>query len=96
MTATTKLTRDEIVAAYTQLLGADNVNTDEQVLKDNSVDRYYKVENVFGIYSLPLPPQSLRLGQQLKLLRFSNLRMRTASTSSPRRAVARPKGVLRP
>jgi alkyldihydroxyacetonephosphate synthase len=58
--AISPLTRDEIVTAYTEMLGVDRVLTDEEVLKKNSVDRYYKVENIFGIYSLPLPAAVLK------------------------------------
>ncbi|HKJ12286.1 MAG TPA: hypothetical protein VJ976_07840, partial [Ornithinimicrobium sp.] len=37
-----RLSRQEIVEACTTMLGADRVLTDEQTLKDNSADRYYK------------------------------------------------------
>ncbi|HKJ11725.1 MAG TPA: FAD-binding oxidoreductase [Ornithinimicrobium sp.] len=50
-----RLSRQEIVEACTTMLGADRVLTDEQTLKDNSADRYYKVDNLFGSYPLPLP-----------------------------------------
>ena len=69
------LTRDEIVSAYTEMLGPDRVLTDEQVLKENSVDRYYKVENVFGIYSLPLPAAVLKpisTSEVAAILTFAN------------------------
>lgn len=49
------LTREQIVSAYIDILGSERVITDEQTLKENSVDRYYKVETIFGIYSMPLP-----------------------------------------
>lgn len=52
---TQQLSRDDIVSSYINILGTDRVITDEQTLRENSVDRYYKVENIFGIYSLPLP-----------------------------------------
>lgn len=70
-----QLTREEIVAAYTEMLGADRVITDEQVLKENSVDRYYKVENIFGVYSLPLPAAVLKPASTedvAKILSFAN------------------------
>jgi alkyldihydroxyacetonephosphate synthase len=50
-----RLSRPQIVEAVTAMLGAERVLTDEQTLKDNSVDRYYKVDTVFGFYPLPLP-----------------------------------------
>ena len=73
--STRPLTREEIVLAYTDLLGPDRVLTDEQVLKENSVDRYYKVENIFGIYSLPLPAAVLKPGSTSEVaavLRFAD------------------------
>lgn len=74
-TFTEQLTRDEIVAAYTEMLGADRVVTDEEVLKENSVDRYYKVENIFGVYSLPLPAAVLKpasTADVAEILSFAN------------------------
>ena len=73
--AISPLTRDEIVTAYTEMLGVDRVLTDEEVLKKNSVDRYYKVENIFGIYSLPLPAAVLKPSSTkdvAKILTFAN------------------------
>lgn len=70
-----KLTRDQIVSAFTEMLSPDRVLTDEQTLKDNSVDRYYKVENVFGIYSLPLPAAVVKpvsTEEVAKVLTFAN------------------------
>ncbi|MGN7201664.1 FAD-binding oxidoreductase [Arthrobacter sp. SAFR-044] len=58
----TTLKREEIVSAYADILGSDRVITDEQTLRENSVDRYYKVENIFGIYSLPLPAAVVKPG----------------------------------
>ena len=70
-----KLTREQIVSAYTDILGSERVITDEQTLKENSVDRYYKVENIFGIYSLPLPAAVVkpRTAQEVaEVLAFAN------------------------
>ena len=69
------LTREQIVSAYIEILGAERVITDEQTLKDNSADRYYKVENIFGIYDLPLPAAVLKVGtpqQVAEVLTFAN------------------------
>ncbi|WP_244303227.1 FAD-binding oxidoreductase [Leucobacter coleopterorum] len=74
-TIQTTLTRDQIVAAYTEMLSPDRVLTDEQTLKENSVDRYYKVENVFGTYSLPLPAAVVKpvtKEEVAKILVFAN------------------------
>ena len=71
----TKLSREEIVTAYTEILGSERVITDEQTLKENSVDRYYKVESIFGIYSLPLPAAVVkpRTAQEVsEILAFAN------------------------
>lgn len=71
----TKLSREQIVTAYTEILGSERVITDEQTLKENSVDRYYKVESIFGIYSLPLPAAVVkpRTAQEVsEVLAFAN------------------------
>lgn len=49
------LTRTEIVDGLVQRTATERVITDEQTLKDNSLDRYRKLEDVFGIYNLPIP-----------------------------------------
>lgn len=55
------LTRVAIVEGLEKIVGADNVVTDEQVLKENSHDRYRKYESICGIYTLPLPAAVVRL-----------------------------------
>ena len=55
------LTREAIVEGLTGLLGADKVDTDEQTLKENSLDRYRKLEDIFGIYNLPIPAAIVRV-----------------------------------
>lgn len=75
VTDTQQLTREQIVTACTDLLGPDRIITDEQVLRENSVDRYYKVENIFGIYSLPLPAAVVQPGSPqdvANVLAFAN------------------------
>jgi len=70
-----RLTREEIVKACVNMLGSEHVLTDEDTLKANSVDRYYKVETIFGIYPLPLPAAVLKpLTPQdvSKILSFAN------------------------
>lgn len=49
------LSRQAIADQLSDLVGRDRVITDEQVLRENSVDRYRKVQSVFGLYELPLP-----------------------------------------
>ena len=54
------LTCEAIVDGLIGLLGADKVDTDEQTLKENSLDRYRKLEDIFGIYNLPIPAAVVR------------------------------------
>ncbi len=49
------LSRDAIVEGLRGILGADNVVTDEQVLKAASVDNFRKLENIFDVHTRPLP-----------------------------------------
>jgi alkyldihydroxyacetonephosphate synthase len=49
------MNREEIVAGLKKLLPAERVITDEQVLKDASVDRFRKYENICGVYTQPIP-----------------------------------------
>ena len=74
-TDTEALSRAAIVAGLTELVGAAKVDTDEQVLKENSHDRYRKLESVFGIYTLPLPAAVVRATSTddvAKVLAFCN------------------------
>ncbi|MFI9776088.1 FAD-binding oxidoreductase [Streptomyces sp. NPDC051956] len=50
-----KLNREEIVDRLTSLVGAGAVVTDEQQLREASVDRFKKYQAVHGIYDAPLP-----------------------------------------
>ncbi|HEV2256923.1 MAG TPA: FAD-binding oxidoreductase [Streptosporangiaceae bacterium] len=49
------LSRESIVAAMTELLGPDAVETGEEQLKAASVDRFKKYTAVHGIYDGPIP-----------------------------------------
>ena len=55
------LSREAIVEGLTDLLGADKIDTDEQTLAENSLDRYRKLEDIFGIYNLPHPAAIVRV-----------------------------------
>ena len=55
------LTREAIVDGLIGLLGTDKVDTDEQTLKENSLDRYRKLEDIFGIYNLLIPAAVVRV-----------------------------------
>ena len=50
-----ELTRAEIVEGLQQILGSENVITDEQLLQQRSIDNFRKLENIFGVYTLPAP-----------------------------------------
>ena len=50
-----ELTRAEIVEGLQQILGAENVITDEKLLQQRSIDNFRKLENIFGVYTLPAP-----------------------------------------
>lgn len=49
------LSREDLVRAVTDLLGANQVVTDLAVLQESSVDRFRKYTAVHGIYDGPLP-----------------------------------------
>ncbi|MGI9308979.1 MAG: FAD-binding oxidoreductase [Gammaproteobacteria bacterium] len=49
------LNRQQIVSRLEQLVGQDHVETDEQLLKDSSVDRFRKFEAFHGVYTQPMP-----------------------------------------
>lgn len=49
------LTREQIVEKLIAILGKDRVITDELVLKESSVDRFRRFEELHGVYTQPLP-----------------------------------------
>jgi len=49
------LSRDQIISAMEQIVGLANVETNEQILRDSSVDRFRKFEAFHGVYTQPLP-----------------------------------------
>jgi alkyldihydroxyacetonephosphate synthase len=49
------LSREQIIKDITKILPEEQINTDEQVLKDNSVDRFRKYETIHGVYTQPIP-----------------------------------------
>lgn len=50
-----RLTRQQIVQQLQSMLGEKNVEIDEQILKDASVDRFRKFEAFHGVYTQPTP-----------------------------------------
>jgi alkyldihydroxyacetonephosphate synthase len=49
------LTRDAIVEHLQQILGNERVVTDAQVLRERSIDNFRKLQNIFGVYTMPAP-----------------------------------------
>ena len=49
------LTREQIVEKMIALLGTDQVITDGQVLKESSVDRFRRFEELHGVFTQPIP-----------------------------------------
>jgi alkyldihydroxyacetonephosphate synthase len=49
------LKREQIVEALKNIVGDDQVVTDEQALKESSVDRFRRFETYHGVYRLPIP-----------------------------------------
>ncbi|WP_434443060.1 FAD-binding oxidoreductase [Lentzea sp. E54] len=69
------LSRAEIVAGLTGLLGAAKVSTDERELREASVDRFRKYTSVHGIFTGPIPAAIVRPGttdEVSKVLAFAN------------------------
>jgi alkyldihydroxyacetonephosphate synthase len=49
------LTPAAIVEGLQQILGNENVLTDAHLLQQRSIDNFRKLENIFGVYTLPTP-----------------------------------------
>jgi alkyldihydroxyacetonephosphate synthase len=49
------LTREAIVEQLQQILGDEQVLTDAQVLRERSIDNFRKLQNIFGVYTMPAP-----------------------------------------
>lgn len=54
------LTRTAIAEQLKQIIDPDRVITEEQVLRENSHDRYKKYETICGVYSTPIPAAVVR------------------------------------
>ena len=69
------VTREGIVEALEQILGAENVVTDEQLLRQRSIDNFRKLENIFGVYTMPAPAAVAMVGsteQVAEVLAFAD------------------------
>ena len=50
-----QVSREAIVEGLQRIVGAADVITDEAVLTASSVDNFRKLENIFGVHTMPLP-----------------------------------------
>jgi len=49
------LTREAIVEQLREILGPAQVDTDPHLLQQRSIDNFRKLENIFGVYTMPAP-----------------------------------------
>jgi len=69
------LSREAIVQELKGIVPASQVITEEQVLKDSSVDRFRKYENICGVYTQPIPAAIVYVHsteEVAKVLKFAN------------------------
>ncbi len=69
------LSREEILKGLSQLIDPKHIITDEETLKESSVDRFLKYQTVFDVYTLPFPAAVVKLqstDQVVKILQFAN------------------------
>lgn len=70
-----KISREQIVEGLIKILGKEKVITDEQVLKESSIDRYRKYEDLCGVYVLPIPAAVVKVESTedvANVLKFAN------------------------
>jgi alkyldihydroxyacetonephosphate synthase len=69
------LTRELIVEGLIKILGNEKVIIDEQVLKESSIDRFRKYEDICGVYTQPIPAAVVYVEsteEVSKVLNFAN------------------------
>ncbi len=69
------ISREQIVENLVKLLDEEKVVTDEQVLKDSSVDRFRRYEEIHGFYTQPLPAAVVYAGSKedvASILKFAS------------------------
>ena len=49
------LSRESIVEQLQQILGSEQVLTDAHLLQQRSIDNFRKLQNIFGVYTMPVP-----------------------------------------
>ncbi len=70
-----ELSREAIVEGLEEILGAEHVVTDEQELRERSIDNFRKLETIFGVWTLPAPAAVARAGsteEVAAVLAFAN------------------------
>ncbi len=70
------LSRQEIVSKLIDLVGRDQVVTDETILQESSVDRFRRFEAFHGIFQLPVPAAVIQVrstAEVAKVLEFANV-----------------------
>lgn len=69
------LTRKQIAEGLVKILGEEKVITDEQVLKESSIDRFRKYEEICGVYTQPIPAAVVKVENTEEVsavLKFAN------------------------
>jgi len=69
------LSREAIVEGLQRVVGPEDVITDTAVLTERSVDNFRKLENIFGVHTLPMPAavvMARSTKQVAAILRFAN------------------------
>ncbi|MGP4069487.1 FAD-binding oxidoreductase [Halobacillus sp. B29] len=69
------LTKEQIISDVQSIVSAEQVITDEEVLKENSVDRFRKYETIHGVYTQPLPAAVVKVKNEQEvssLLKYMN------------------------
>ena len=73
------LTREAIVEQLQQILGDEQVLTDAQLLRERSIDNFRKLQNIFGVYTMPAPTAvaMVRSTEEVaKVLAFADAQLR--------------------
>jgi alkyldihydroxyacetonephosphate synthase len=77
------LKREQIADTLKKIVGEDRVVTDEQVLKESSVDRFRRFEAYHGVYRLPLPAAVVHVNSSQDVAASLNSPTKTRSMLSP-------------
>jgi len=56
------LTRQAIIEHLQQILSPEQVDTDAELLQQRSIDNFRKLENIFGVYTMPAPAAIAMVG----------------------------------